>query len=164
MSQYSEAYSGAVNFLSQFDYVFKLKTVLGQAKEAEQYIEQASVLRDEAAAEHRKLLDAIVDAKQNLKAVENDTDRVSLASRQRLEDALKEKEQRFNNDMEERQRTADNKLKAVENKIASLAGEVRESENKRDVARERTRVIEQELAKVERARVEVLRDLQEGGM
>ena len=164
MSQYDDAYSGAVNFLSNFDYIYQLKTVLGKAKEAEQYIEQASVLRDKAAVEHKKILDTIEDAKQNLKAVENDTDRVSLASRQRLEDALDERESRFNKDMEERQRVADDKLQRVEDKIESLKAETMELEAKRDVARERTRVIEKELAKAEGARLAVLRDLQEGSM
>ena len=164
MSQYSEAYTDLTNFLGQFQAAFTLKQSLGRAREAEQFIEQASNLRDAAEVEHKALLDKIEDAKQNLKEVENDTDRVSLASRQRLEDALDEREQRFNKNMEERQRSADIKLKTVEDKIVSLADEVRESENNRDIAREKTRVIEQELAKVERIRLEVLRDLQEGGM
>jgi len=162
MSKYDDAYNATVNALAFIQPLEALKQSLGKAKEAEQFVEQASVLRDKAALEHKKILKAIEDAKQNLKAVENDTDAVSLASRQRLEDALEERKQRFNKDMEERQRVADGKLQRTEDKIESLKGETVDLEAKRNAVRERTQVIEKELDEVERQRLKVLKALQQG--
>ncbi len=113
MSEYSDAYSATVNFLSQFDPVYRLKTILGEAKEAEQYIEKAEAIVEAFQAEVEKLKAEKRTVTDEIVKLKADQDDARIASIKRLDDEMEEKRKTAAKNMKQSEDAAASRLTAI---------------------------------------------------
>jgi len=160
MSQYSDAHSATINFLSQFDSISRLKDTLGKAKEAEDFIAKS----DSVVKAHKAEVDKLKADKQTLAAeisdLKTDKDEVRKAALKRLDDEIEEKRQRAAADAMNAEGLAGLRLTSIEERIISAKAIAVKSDIDAKAAQVRLGEVNSALASAERDRKEAIAALQ----
>jgi len=160
MSEYSDAHSATVNFLSRFDPVYRLKETLGLAKEAEQYIERAEAEVSGIKAQVQKLVTEKRVLASEIAALKIDKDEVRVAALKRLNDAIEEKRLAAEKTWKKEELAAQTRLDDINQRTTLAQTQEREAKEKAEAARRALDEVNKALAASERERREAIAVLQ----
>ena len=160
MSQYSDSYSATINFLSQFDPVYRLKTTLGKAKDAEQFITGAKATVDGFKAEVEALKTERQTITVEIAALKSDQDSARVAALKRLDDEIEEKRKTADKNMRQSEAASTSRLVAINLDIDAAKAQKKSAVEEARVARVDLTEVINALAASERERKEAIAALQ----